>query len=319
MRRTPLCALLALLLPLAGCIEVPRDDALGASFTPPAPPSERIQGMTAEETREDAVARCDRNNVQVPPAAYCATRTLTVKGRIGVDQLPVTLEGRNGAVVLQDNGGGDAWSLVAIVKVRALTEEDAREALDAAWSWSHEDGSGHHLKAGPTPGALLLGAPAVASPALVGAQYLVTLPGWVRLDLDARTDNGAIALDWGEAGSVRAQTTNGAIALHGIADDVTARTSNGAIQADLLPRRGGAWTLDTSNGAIHLDAAESPARGYDLDARTTNGRIEILLHDGHLQKEGRDRATFKTSGFEQRDVKTTVSLGTSNGAIVVTG
>ena len=310
MRRT--LAFLLLLSVLAGCIDVPDggsgDDVSGAS----SPPADRIEGMTATERRDDVIARCQDDGITVPPGPYCGQRTVTVTGRIGLDRLPVSLLGTNGAVVLT-SGEGDAWSFVAIVKTRALTEEEARRGLDTAWSWSHEDAQGHHLKAGPVGGVPLLGA------TLVGVQYEVSLPEWVALDLAVETTNGAVSLGWGRAEAVSVRTTNGAVMLGGRAVDVDVSTTNGAITATLVPARSGEWAARTTNGAIHLVAPEHRERGYDLDARSTNGRVDILLQDGRTEEMERSHKTFRTDGFASRAVQTRVALGTTNGAITVAG
>jgi prepilin-type processing-associated H-X9-DG protein len=314
MPRVLLPVLLLLLAPLAGCIDVPRpddrDDA--ASWAAAAePPAERIQGMTADETHEDSVGRCEGNGISVPPRAYCAQRVLTATGRIGVDRLPVELFGGNGAITLT-TGAGDAWSLTATVKTRGLTEDEARRALDEDWSWSHEDGQGgHRLRAAPT-GAV----PLLVGSRVEGTVYVVSLPAWVVLDLKAETTNGAIVLDWGDAERVDVSTTNGAVVLHGRAADAHASTTNGGIEADLRATASGAWSLSTTNGGIRLGAPEDARRGYDLDATTTNGRINILLLDGHVDAQSRTRQTFRTEGYDARAIQTTVKLETTTGGIV---
>lgn len=311
MPRTPLLTLLLLLAPLAGCIDVPQDRD-GASWAADVePPAQRIQGMTAEESHEDEVGRCEGGNVQVPPAPYCATRVLTVTGRVGVERLPVELLSTNGGVTLTASQG-DAWSFVATVKVRALTEEDARRGLDTAWSWSHEDGEGgHRLRAAPEPGVPLLG------PSLVGAQYQVALPAWILLDLRAETTNGGVDLQWGEAGRVEVRTTNGAVALHGRAADVSASTTNGGIGALLRATKTGAWSFATTNGGILVEAPEEARQGYDVDAQTTNGRIDIRFEDGEHRAEDRRHHAFRTRGFEARAVQTTLTAQTTNGGIQI--
>lgn len=313
MRALALVVLLAL---SAGCIKMPDDpdrDVEDASFET-TPPEERIQGMSVEdESKQDSTERCD-NGITVPPGAWCAQRVLTVTGRIGLDALPVSLVGENGAIVLTPGGEDDAWSFGAVIKTRGLTEEEAQQRLDDAWSWSHEDASGHHLKAGPTTAGLgLLGA------GLVGVQYQVVLPEWVVLELSSRTTNGAVALAFGQARSVDVTTTNGAVSLQGRVQDVRVDTSNGAIAALVSPAADGAFDLRTSNGAITLQVPEDARRGYDVDAQTTNGRVEILLRDGAVQEEGRNHKTFRTEGYEGREVRTEAKLATTNGSVTVTG
>lgn len=324
--RTLLTAL-ALLVPLAlaGCLAPPAslEDASSPDDREAAapPPADRVDGMTAEASQEDSSGPCDDGSTRVPPMPWCATRVLTVQGRIGVDSLPVDLSSVNGGIVVRGDGAGDAWSFVATVKTRGASEEDARAALDEAWSWSHEGPEGHHLRAGPADaaGALPLPVPVVLSTdsRLAGAQYELVLPSWVLLDVEAETSNGAIELLDVRAGSLRARTSNGAITATGTADDADLSTSNGRIEADLRPSASGEYEMSTSNGAISLTVPEGAAHGYDLDARTSNGDIDIRLRDGQVDEEERGHARFRTDRHDARGIQTSVKLDTSNGAIEV--
>lgn len=308
----PLVALLPVALLLAGCIAPPEQD-VDRSSTPP-PPEERIDGMTAQETKTDRAVDCGGSST---PGA-CAERDLLVTGRIGVGQLPVDLRSSNGVIVLQA-GEGDAWSFHAVVRVRAASASEARDALDTAWTWTHEENGQHVLKAGPAPTALSLNLPLLpTAPRVVAARYEVTLPAWVLVDVKARTSNGGVTVTGVRAESLDAESSNGAIVLQGRAKDVRAQTSNGAIEVLLAPSGSGKVDLGTSNGPIQLTLLEDAAHGYDLKAETSNGRVTILLQDGVVEQE-KSSASFRTSGYESRSVQTTVALETSNGAITVTG
>lgn len=309
---------IALALTLAGCIaplEQPPEDETRASA---APPGERIDGMTAEETKTDKMVPCSGENGTLPLPVACAERDLLVEGRIGVDELPVKLWSTNGAITLIATDD-DSWSLHAVYRVQALTEEDAKKGLDTAWAWTHEDGDGHALVAGPRGDIGEVGLPMpLVTTQVVASKYEVELPSWVVLDLVASTSNGAITALGLQASAVDASTSNGAIELHVAAASVTASTSNGAIDLILQPTESGDVMLSSSNGAITLLVPEGRAHGYAVDASTSNGKIKILLEDGALE-DGKDHATFKTDGFDGRQVQTTVNVQTSNGAITVAG
>lgn len=316
MRHAPLLALLLLLAPLAGCLEPPTGDDPGADV-PTAnyeAPADRYDGMSADETHEDTVSRCDQDGIQVPPATWCGTRVVTVTGRIGLDQLPVDLLSVNGAITVS-HAVGDAWSLVATLKTRGLTEDQARQALDDTWSWSHEDADGrHHLNAAPT-----LGAP-LAEGRLSSVHYAVTLPAWLHLpDARLETTNGAISLAHYKMDKLAARTTNGAITASAWIGDADIKTTNGAITANLVATRSGAWSLDTTNGAITLIASEHTTRGFDLDARTTNGRITIDLSQGKIVEDEKSHKRFVTDNYDARAIQIVGKIKTTNGAISVTG
>lgn len=304
---------LAALVALAGCIEVPNE---GSEFEPTAAPQgERIDGMTAEETHEDRAVSCnDGGGIQLPPR-FCAERVVYVTGRIGLDRLPVDLSGDNGQIVIESREG-DTWSFEATIRVSAITEDEAREALDHAWSWSHEENGQHRLRAGPTPAA-----PneitTLHSPRVVGTTYRVTLPSWLELDVDAETDNGQIAVQGFAMGDVDAETDNGQIVLVGSARDVSAQTDNGQIVLAVTPR-GGAFDLETDNGEIVVEVPVGARYGYDVEATTDNGRITIDLGDGDLHAD-EDGATFVSSDYADRNVKTKIEATTDNGQVHISG
>lgn len=310
----PLVALLPLALVLAGCIAPPEDEDVRPAAAPP-PVADRIDGMTARETKQDQDVDCGGS------PGFCAERDLLVEGRIGEDELPVQLDATNGAITLTA-GAGDAWSLHAVYRVRAASQADAREGLDTAWRWTHEEGGQHVLKAGPAPAPLPLDLPIPlpggAAATLVSAHYEVVLPAWVLLDVTAHTSNGPITVVGLRTTSVQVDTSNGPIVLEGYVQDAKAATSNGDIDAIVKPTASGSLAFETSNGAVTLGLVEDAAHGYDLSARTSNGRVTILLQDGEVREE-RDRAEFRTRGYDARDVQSTVDVATSNGAITVTG
>ena len=302
---------LAALLALGGCIEIPQESA--TAFQAAAAPQEpRISGMTAEETYEDRTVDCNSGGgIQLPPR-FCAERTLVVTGRIGVDHLPIDLSAANGEVAIVPSAG-DAWSFSATYRVSAPTQEMAREGLDTAWSWSHEEDGRHELRAGPTPvtGTNLLG------PSVSVAQYRIELPPWVEIDLKAETDNGRISVIGYEMGSVDLETDNGRIELRGAVRDIRAKTDNGRIDLDVTPR-GGAFDLTTDNGRIEVRVPVASAYGYDVTAKTDNGRIRIALGAGDMREDD-DGATFRSERYDARPVRTTMALETDNGRIEVGG
>ena len=313
----PLAPLLPVaLLLLAGCIAPPEGDEDVRPSAVPPPAEDRIDGMTAQVTQQkDQKVDCGGS------PGVCYERDLLVTGRIGLDELPIELDGSNGAITVTA-GPGDAWSLHATVRVRAPTDEEAREGLDEAWTWSHEESGAHALKAGPKPtGPVSLPIPLLpgATPAtVVAARYEVVMHAWVVLAIAADSSNGPIAITGVSTSSIDVDTSNGAILLRADVEDVTAQTSNGAIEAFLRPTGSGTLAFETSNGQVHLGLVEDAAHGYDLAADTSNGRVSILLRDGDLDQD-KTSAAFRTNGYSERRIRSEVSIDTSNGAITVTG
>lgn len=323
MTRAPvLAALLLLLGALAGCIELP-DESAQDSFAsasasdPPAAsdapaPSDRVDGMTLERNdAEDTVALCDGGGITVPPATYCATRTLSAGGRIGVDALPLQLLTVNGDVTLE-RSVDDVWTFDAVVKTRGMTEDEARRALDETWTWSHTDGTRHHLHAAPNLSLPLL------TGQLHSASYRVALPSWVLLDGLVESTNGdldVLDLQWD---ALSLETTNGDLTLRGQGASADATTTNGDIELDVRTSASGDFQLETTNGEIEVVLVESRDRGYDIEGRTSNGRVTIDLQDGDLGTDEKTHKTYRTRDYDHRAIQTKLTLRTTNGDIDVT-
>lgn len=113
-------------------------------------------------------------------------------------------------------------------------------------------------------------------------------------DLQAKTSNGAINLNR-VIGNINLESSNGRLQLNDVKGEIEAETSNGGIQietAQLVDRldlrtsnssikfRGktqneGRYEMETSNGAI--DIYVNKKLGYDLYAKTSNGRIQFTF------------------------------------------
>lgn len=305
---------LAALLLMAGCLALPEADEFDAAAI--EPPITRIEGMTVNETITDSIVDCQGSNGQILlleiPAA-CAQRIVDAKGLMGVDRLPVELVGSNGEIVIRTSAD-DSWSFLATIVVQDTDEDRAREALDTAWTWSHEKDGEHAIVAGPTPQAapIVLG----MGPRVVASAYELTIPAWVAIDLKALTDNGGIAAEGFRFGAIDVETDNGNIVLSGSAASFRGKTDNGGIRAELQPIASGSWELETDNGEILLQVPEGRRFGYDIDGAFDNGQVIIQLEDGELT-EREDGASFTTNGFAERAVQTTMTLQVDNGQIIV--
>lgn len=316
-----IAALAALSALTAGCIAVPEDP--NAIETADAPQDfERIDGMTAEEAVTDSDVDCDEGGGINVPRFFCSERVVEAQGRIGLDRLPVDLDGVNGAITIATSPD-DTWTFTATVRVGALTQEMAREGLDTAWTWTHENGDGtHSIVAGPTPqpDVSALGA------RVRSTEYELALPAWVVLDLRASTDNGAIAVSERMLDDADLSTRNGQIILSGDVQNVRASTENGQIIAKLRPFASGGIDLATQNGQVILKLAEDRAHGYDIDATSENGQVLIKLDD--CESRSREESTSdypgsstsascRTAQYEARDIQTRVTIDTENAQVIV--
>jgi hypothetical protein len=181
----------------------------------------------------------------------------------------------------------------------------------------------------------------------------ITLPAECMLDSDVRSKNGRITLEEVKGGVLNVETKNGRIGLKSVTadeiacgtrngrlilDDVSAgiikgRSSNGKIEGKIESKRAslttsngkidialpcsasGEYELRTSNGGIELDTPKGPTVGYDLNLRTSMGRINVDLPDLEYNFYRKNRISARTNGFDGKEVQISIEAETSMGKI----
>lgn len=111
-------------------------------------------------------------------------------------------------------------------------------------------------------------------------------------DASIRTSNGSIRVER-QKGSVKALTSNGRVEIIGAGGSLEVDTSNGAVTVEGLA---GAATLETSNGRVTCSAGEGWTGGVTI--RSSNGSVTLTVPAG-------------ASGH--------IHASTSNGGVHVTG
>jgi hypothetical protein len=296
----------------AGCIQ-PSDPAIKDS----PPPSTRNDGGNMTATERTTNSTCSGNgNAET---AFCASRTVAVSGSLsGVAKMDVDLKTVNGHVGVRQGGSG-SWTLTAVLKAYGATQEEANANLQhVAYNWRHTDGSSHFVQAEAKDDG---------SNCRCNEQgdLDVSLPSDVVMVVTTETTNGAVSVE-GKTDGLSAQTVNGAIRVNADVTQVSLSTTNGQIDATLRPTASGRISASTTNGQVALAVPEDAGRGYDATGRTTNGEVSISLKDGDLGPcpQGSqyytppcNERTFKTHGFEQRTIQTTLSATGTNGQIAI--
>lgn len=95
-----------------------------------------------------------------------------------------------------------------------------------------------------------------------------------RMDIEARTHNGGVAVD-GVTGDIDVEAHNGGLAMRRVGGDVRGRTQNGGISLSLSGSRweGRGVDLQTVNGGVRI---EMPERyNARLETATVNGGFDI--------------------------------------------
>jgi hypothetical protein len=110
------------------------------------------------------------------------------------------------------------------------------------------------------------------------------------------TSNGALTFT-NHAGPIEGKTSNGAVTVKGASESVTVKTSNGAMDVTLAEGNASPVKLTTSNGSIKLSVGAAWAGAVNAD--TSNGNIRVMgqtVKDGETKVgEGAATATLKTS------------------------
>lgn len=142
-------------------------------------------------------------------------------------------------------------------------------------------------------------------------------------DVEAQTSNGRIVCERSTGGRVRLRTSNGRIVANCSARELNADTSNGSVTVVPYGDFGGEsrFQLRTSNGSIRVRPDEQADSGYDIDASTSMGHVELELPDleysVHERQMGHRRSKARTTGFDGKARRIYISARTSNGSVVV--
>ena len=89
--------------------------------------------------------------------------------------------------------------------------------------------------------------------------------------LTAKTSSGSIDLEQTRAGEVTVSSGSGSVRLRGVRGAVQASTSSGGLT--IYGELSDAWRLSSSSGSVDISLAGS--QGFELDASTSSGRIEV--------------------------------------------
>lgn len=307
MRTVLIAGLCAIAMLAAGCVSLPaaENDPFYSSGTElrsrDLPGDER---MSAREVVRESNETCRDRSGDV-----CVERSIDVSGVFALDALDVTLKTFNGPITLTAGDEGE-WRLLVVLRAKGDTVEEARERIDdIRFTWSHTSGGDHFVRAEASKSG--------GSRHGEGASMALALPPSVLVDAALSTSNGPVSADGVRASNLAARSTNGPITLEVAASNVAADTTNGPIVATIDPLGSGSLAFETTNGPVALELVEDARHGYDLSAKTTNGFVSIDLRDGQTRGDTPQAKTFRTDGYDSRDVRSAVRIESTNGPVSV--
>ncbi len=311
-----LLGLLALSLPLAGCLGPTTEG--GDTGAPDG------QITADHEVEEDQGL-----GPNVPP--YYAEEVHRLTGELTLDTLPITLGTVNGPINVT-TGTGPSWQLVARLTGYGDSEQAAQDQLDRlSFNWSigtpeapklvatvSQDGSnqtqenlGNRAEASldlVIPEDLF---PAVTATSVNGA---VTLQALDASQLQLTAVNGRLHVRETQARVLTASSANGLVDVDVEGTEtVTLSSTNGAIAATVRPGATGSLQASSVNGGVTVHVPETASYGYDAEATSVNGLAGITLQDGQSDRSGPDEASFRTDGYDDREIRTTVTVTSTNG------
>jgi DUF4097 and DUF4098 domain-containing protein YvlB len=143
----------------------------------------------------------------------------------------------------------------------------------------------------------------------------VSLKGLVADEIVCRTKNGRLILDDVSAGIIKGRSSNGKIEGKIESKSASLSTSNGKIDLILPCSTSGEYELRTSNGGIELDTSRASKVGFDINMRTSMGRINVDLPDLEYKIYGKNRIAARTNGFDGKEVQISIEAETSMGKI----
>ena len=293
----------------SACIEIQSGDdtprTVRRSGAPQTYAKPASGNMTGEESAAQTTTAPCQTGIQIPPQdSVCAKRTIVIAGTLdGLKDLPVTLQTFAGGVDVQGGPDGE-WTLNVVLGARGEDAADATSNLDnIQFTWSHEEGTGHHLRAEarkkepstnnqetallqltiPRSLELFLVAETSsggvdASDIKVSQAKLTTSSGGIdasKIDgvwLYLATSSGGVDATDIVAQRLEASSSSGGVSVSGTIDDVSAETSSGGIEADLVSAN---VRLMASSGGISAKLVPSATGAFTL--HTTSGGIDLEL------------------------------------------
>ncbi len=214
-------------------------------------------------------------------------------------------------------------------KVKAGSDAEAQEITKDAFTFA-QDGNvlearsrdGHSIGWRSVAVGFILTLPRErkASLRLDSSNGRITIEGTGGPQLTASTANGRIMVNGCNFDASNISTANGRIEYEGQAKELTASTANGRVVANL--QGAGDWKLDSANGRIEVNISKAPGVGYEVEASTVMGRIEVtglddVIIDETKQKIGSRRYKARTLGFGESAFKATLRASTAMGKVTV--
>ncbi len=147
----------------------------------------------------------------------------------------------------------------------------------------------------------------------------VVLDGLCCAGVVARTANGKVGVRVTDASVAEVATANGQITFEGPADKMNCHTANGSIRFYPVPKREMRADVHTANGSIKVWVPQDRSVGYEVEARTGFGGLEVDLPEftvvEHDRQFGRRLLRGHSVDFAGKERRLSVTARTTNGSV----
>lgn len=247
-------------------------------------------------------------------------------GRFGANgNIELDLTATNGRVEIFAWDRQD-WRATIRKKVRAASEEQARQRGEEAAAFSSGPAEikfrERSVGWGNTGVSIELCVPKdrVYEVRARSSNGRVVLDGLRCAGLVAKTANGKVGVRVQEASVAEVSTANGQVSFEGTAEKLTCHTANGGILVHPIPGKAGMRAeLHTANGTIKVRVPQDKGVGYEIEARTGFGGLDVELPEftvlEHDRQFGRRQLRGRTIDLAGKERKMFLTARTTNGSI----
>jgi hypothetical protein len=150
----------------------------------------------------------------------------------------------------------------------------------------------------------------------------VVLDGLRCAGVMARTANGKVGVRVTDCATAEVSTANGQVTFEGPAGKLSCHTANGSIRLYPVPKKAGMRAdVHTANGSIKVWVPQDNSTGYDIEARTGFGGLEVELPGFSVveydRQFGRRQLRGHTTDFAGKERTMALTARTTNGSIRV--
>lgn len=250
-----------------------------------------------------------------------------MSGEFNTDHPQVSVQNTNGRISIQPSHD-NRWHLTLDVRGRAVNAETARELVENLVTVSHSDSAlyvqSKRLFGQNAAADISLSLPRAAEQRLSVSctNGTISLTGLASESMELRTVNGKIAADDFDTKELEAHSVNGGISLSGTGSRISCRAANGRVDVQVKGTTSAELELQTVNGSIFVRLPKDDSLGYQVDAESTVGSIE--LHLANVVQEERTRPAHRQVWAQSQDLKTmefrqSVKARTVSGGIRIYG